>query len=126
VTVSNRNLHELLGLRAIRFSAVTARDTTSDLPRTGEPNRMKEFLTDVTQLRERARAQRDQGPVAEAYGADLPRVLEVLISALATEIVCVLRYRQHHFAAKGLASEPVAAEFLVHADDMLNLIEDIA
>jgi len=53
-------------------------------------------------------------------------VLDVLNSALATEIVCVLRYRQHHFAAKGLASEPVAAEFLVHADDMLNLIEDIA
>jgi len=87
---------------------------------------MKEFLTDVKTLRERARAQLDQGPVAEAYGADLPRVLEVLNSALATEIVCVLRYRQHHFAAKGLASEPVAAEFLIHATEEQGHADQIA
>jgi bacterioferritin len=45
------------------------------------------------------------------------RVIEVLNASLATELVCVLRYRQHHFAAKGLDAEPVAQEFLVHAQE---------
>jgi bacterioferritin len=78
---------------------------------------MADFLTDVKTLRKQARAQIKKGPVTAAYGADIDRVLEVLNTALATELVCVLRYRQHHFAAKGLDSEPVAAEFLVHANE---------
>lgn len=77
----------------------------------------KPFLTDVTRLRALAREQIDQGPVTAAYGADLPRVLSVLNDALATELVCVLRYKAHYHGAKGLAAEPVAAEFLEHANE---------
>lgn len=78
---------------------------------------MADFLTDVTRLRERARQQIEKGPVTAAYGADLDRVIAVLNESLATEIVCVLRYKQHHYAAKGINAEPVAAEFLKHATE---------
>ncbi len=76
---------------------------------------MAEFLTDIETLRDRARKEIDKGPVTDAYGADLKRVLQVLNEALATEIVCVLRYKRHYYTASGLYSEPVAAEFLEHA-----------
>ncbi|MEW1748281.1 bacterioferritin [Streptomyces angustmyceticus] len=76
---------------------------------------MAEFLTDLKTLRERARREMDKGPVTEAYGADVTRVLQVLNEALATEIVCTLRYKRHYYTASGLYSEPVAAEFLEHA-----------
>ena len=76
---------------------------------------MSEFLSDIKTLRTKARENIDKGPVTDAYKADLPRVLDVLQQALATELICVLRYRQHHYAATGLNSEPVAAEFLEHA-----------
>ncbi|WP_214367835.1 bacterioferritin [Pseudonocardia sp. H11422] len=76
---------------------------------------MADFLTDVQTLRERARAEIDKGPVTPAYGADVGRVITVLNEALATEIVCVLRYKQHHYAATGLNAEPVAEEFAEHA-----------
>ncbi|AEW97806.1 MULTISPECIES: ferritin-like domain-containing protein [Streptomycetaceae] len=76
---------------------------------------MAEFLTDIETIRARARQEIDKGPVTDAYGADLGRVLQVLNEALATEIVCTLRYKRHYFTATGLFSEPVAAEFLEHA-----------
>jgi bacterioferritin len=78
---------------------------------------MADFLTDVDTLRKQARDQIEKGPVTAAYKADVDRVIEVLNTALATEIVCNLRYRQHHFAAKGIEAESVAAEFLVHANE---------
>lgn len=78
---------------------------------------MAEFLTDVTTLRERARQHMDKGPVTDAYSGDLPRVIEVCNEALATELVCVLRYKRHYFTAKGINSEPVATEFLQHAQE---------
>jgi bacterioferritin len=78
---------------------------------------MGDFLTDVKTLREQARAEIDKGPITSAYRADPRRVIEVLNAALATETVCALRYRQHHFAATGLDAEPVADEFLVHANE---------
>jgi len=78
---------------------------------------MAEFLTDIKTLRERARNEMDKGPVTDAYGADLGRVLQILNEALATEIVCVLRYKRHYYTASGLYSEPVAAEFLEHAGE---------
>jgi bacterioferritin len=78
---------------------------------------MADFLTDIKTLRERARAEIDKGPVTEAYGADLKRVIEVCNEALATEIVCVLRYKRHYYTATGIHSEPVASEFLEHAAD---------
>ena len=78
---------------------------------------MGEFLTDVTTLRERARAEIARGPVTDSYGADLPRVIQVLNEALATELVCILRYKRHYFTATGLNATPVAAEFLQHANE---------
>jgi bacterioferritin len=78
---------------------------------------MADFLTDVETLRKQAREEIEKGPVTSAYKADVDRVIEVLNTALATELVCNLRYRQHHFAAKGIEAESVAAEFLVHANE---------
>lgn len=78
---------------------------------------MGDFLTDVQTLRARAREEIDKGPVTSTYGADIERVLTVLQEALATELVCVLRYKQHYYAATGLNAEPVAAEFLQHAGE---------
>ncbi|UNO43472.1 ferritin-like domain-containing protein [Streptomyces sp. MST-110588] len=78
---------------------------------------MAEFLTDIETIRNRARMEIEKGPVTDAYGADLDRVLQVLNEALATEIVCTLRYKRHYFTASGLYSEPVAAEFLEHAQE---------
>ena len=78
---------------------------------------MAEFLTDIKTLRDRARQEIDKGPVTPAYGADVDRVITVLNEALATEIVCVLRYKQHHFAATGLNAHAVADEFAEHAEE---------
>lgn len=78
---------------------------------------MAEFLTDVSTLRERARVQMDKGPVTDAYGADLDRVITVCNEALATELVCVLRYKRHYYTAQGLAYSEVAAEFAQHASE---------
>jgi bacterioferritin len=80
-------------------------------------NPSQPFLSDIERLRAKAREQMDRGPVTAAYGADVDRVIEVLNQSLATELVCVLRYRQHHFAATGLHAAPVAQEFLEHANE---------
>jgi bacterioferritin len=78
---------------------------------------MGDFLTDVETLRKRAREHIDQGPITSAYGADRDRVIEVLNDALATELVCVLRYKRHYFTATGIEAGPVAVEFLQHANE---------
>jgi bacterioferritin len=78
---------------------------------------MPTFLSDIKKIRERARRNMDQGPVTESYKADLTKVIQVLNQVLATEIVCVLRYRRHYFMAQGIDAEPVAQEFLQHAND---------
>ena len=66
---------------------------------------MGEFLTDVATLREQA-AHMERGMVTDAYGADRERVVEVLNQALATELVCVLRYKRHYFTAQGVNARP--------------------
>ena len=78
---------------------------------------MGDFLTDVKTLRERARQQIEQGPITDAYGADRDRVIQVLNEALATELVCILRYKRHYFTANGVQSPAIADEFLVHANE---------
>ena len=75
-----------------------------------------DHLSDVKTLRKNARAHIDQGPLTENYGADRERVIKVLNEALATELVCVLRYKRHYYMAEGINSASVAAEFLQHAD----------
>ena len=76
---------------------------------------MEPFLTDIRDIRERARAATADGAVTDAYKADAEQVVAVLNEALATELVCVLRYKFHYYMATGLASEAVKAEFLQHA-----------
>ncbi|MFN2615200.1 MAG: bacterioferritin [Actinomycetota bacterium] len=78
---------------------------------------MAGFLTDIDTLRKRARIHIEKGPITDAYRADLDRVIEVLNQALATEIVCTLRYKRHYFTATGLDAAPVAQEFLEHANE---------
>lgn len=77
----------------------------------------QEFTTDLEAIRKRARAQMMDGAITKAYKADRERVLTVLNECLATEIVCVLRYKSHYYMATGIYKEPVAAEFLEHAAD---------
>jgi bacterioferritin len=72
-------------------------------------------LSDVADIRARARARLESGAVTPSYNADLPRVLKLLNEALATEIVCTLRYRAHYFMADGVLAESVKKEFLQHA-----------
>jgi bacterioferritin len=78
---------------------------------------MGQFSTDVKKIRERARKHLEEGAVTEGYKADREQVTKVLNDVLATEIVCVLRYKRHYFMAQGISSDSVKAEFLQHAND---------
>ncbi|MGQ0656375.1 MAG: ferritin-like domain-containing protein [Betaproteobacteria bacterium] len=84
------------------------------------------FLSDIQTLRRRAREHIAQGAVTPGYLADRDVVLRLLNEALATEIVCTLRYRRHYFMAKGIHGESVAAEFLEHAGDEQRHADQIA
>jgi bacterioferritin len=75
----------------------------------------KPFLIDIKEIRRRARSRMDQGSVTAGYKADRDTVIKLLNDALATEIVCVLRYKRHYYMAVGIHAEPVSAEFLEHA-----------
>jgi bacterioferritin len=77
----------------------------------------KPFLTDIKTLRERARKHIEQGAMTPGYQADRTVVVKLLNEALATEIVCVLRYKRHYFMASGINADSVAAEFLQHANE---------
>jgi len=83
--------------------------------RGGDGSSIAPFTLDLPTIRARAREKMEQGAVTEAYRADRERVISVLNEALATEIVCALRYKNHYYMAKGIHSEPVAQEFLEHA-----------
>jgi bacterioferritin len=76
---------------------------------------MSEFTANLEEIRKRARASIEEGAVTSGYKADREQVVKVLNEALATEIVCWLRYKRHFYSAKGLASDSVKAEFLEHA-----------
>jgi bacterioferritin len=76
-----------------------------------------EFVMDLERIREQARKDMNEGPVTSTYGADRETVLKLLNGSLATELVCVLRYKRHYFMAKGINSEAVAQEFLEHATE---------
>ncbi len=71
--------------------------------------------TDIRARRDRARKDIEGGAVTSGYAADRGEVVRQLNAALATELVCVLRYRRHHFMAKGLDAKSTADEFLVHS-----------
>jgi bacterioferritin len=80
------------------------------------PDPTNPFLTDVSELRRRARVNIERGAVTEGYRGDVSTVIELLNQALATELVCVLRYKRHYFMASGIHAQAVAAEFLEHAN----------
>ena len=84
------------------------------------------FLSDIQTLRKRAREHIAQGAVTPGYNADRSVVLRLLNEALATEIICVLRYKRHYFMAQGIHAEGVAAEFLEHANDEQQHADQIA
>jgi len=86
----------------------------------------KSPLTDVQTLRARARANIDEGAVTTGYSADRATVLRLLDESLATELVCVLRYRRHHFMARGIHSQSVAQEFLDHSNEEQGHADQIA
>ena len=77
----------------------------------------KPFLTDIKTLRTRAREHIEQGAITAGYSADRDTVVKLLNEALATEIVCVLRYKRHYYMASGINAQSVAAEFLQHATE---------
>jgi bacterioferritin len=86
----------------------------------------KPALTDVKTLREQARRHIEEGAVTENYGAYRDQVLQLLNEALATELVCTLRYRHDYFMARGIQSHAVATEFLEHANAELAHADQIA
>jgi len=75
------------------------------------------FLTDIKTLRARARMHIEQGAITEGYQADRAVVVNLLNEALATELVCILRYKRHYFMATGINADSVAQEFLQHATE---------
>ena len=92
----------------------------SDTRSGGQPT----FVSDIAAIRERARRTMDDGAVTPSYGLDAGTVVRLLDEALATEIVCTLRYRRHYFCADGIHSESVKAEFLEHANAELAHADD--
>jgi bacterioferritin len=85
-----------------------------------------DFVTDLAEIRRRARQHIEQGAVTEGYRANRDVVLKILNEALATEIVCVLRYKRHYFMANGIHAQPVAAEFQQHATEEQEHADQIA
>lgn len=75
------------------------------------------FIEEIGAIRQRARKHIEKGAVTNSYKGDRNAVISLLNDALATELVCVLRYRRHHFMATGIDAQAVAAEFLEHANE---------
>jgi len=89
-------------------------------------SRERPALSDIKTLRARARQHIDKGAVTSGYAAERETVIKLLNEALATEIVCVLRYKRHHFMASGIHAAPVAAEFLEHANEEMRHADSLA
>ena len=90
------------------------------------PAKPQPFLTDIQTLRDRAREHIRRGAVTESYTLDRETVLKLLNEALATELVCVLRYKAHYYLASGINAKSVAAEFLEHAGEEQQHADKIA
>ena len=86
----------------------------------------KPFLSDIQTLRERARRHIEEGAVTEGYKADRETVLKVMNEALATELVCVLRYKRHYYMAEGFNAKGAREEFLEHANEEQQHADQIA
>lgn len=86
----------------------------------------KTVLSDIQDLRKRARKHIEEGAVTTGYAADRETIIRLLNEALATELICVLRYKRHYFMAKGINSDSVKAEFLEHAEEEMAHADRIA
>lgn len=82
--------------------------------------------SDIAHIRRGARADIGQGAVTPGYSANRGEVVRILNGALATELVCMMRYRRHHFMARGLAARSAAEEFLTHAGQELAHVDQLA
>jgi bacterioferritin len=82
-----------------------------------QPNEKGSFVADIEEIRRRARQHIENGAVTESYRGDRETVIRLLNEALATEIVCVLRYKRHFYMASGIHSQAVAQEFQEHAEE---------
>jgi bacterioferritin len=80
-------------------------------------NNSQPFLTDVKELRAKARKNIEDGAVTPDYGGNVQQAIDILQSVLATELVCVLRYTMHAIAANGISSQSVKEEFAQHAKE---------
>jgi bacterioferritin len=99
--------------------------STTANPKSAESG--KPFLTDIATLRKNARTKIENGAITETYTGDVDAAIDLLQGALATEIVCVLRYTMHAISATGIASEGPKEEFLQHASEEqghMNLIAE--
>src|SRR6266849_2179865 len=95
-------------------------------PQSPQSDKRGPFVSDIEEIRRRARQHIENGAVTDAYQADRETVIRVLNEALATEIVCVLRYKRHHYMANGIHAQAVAAEFLEHATEEQGHADQIA
>jgi bacterioferritin len=95
-------------------------------PKTEQIEKIKTGLSEIKELRNRARKHIEDGAVTEGYGAERKMVIKLLNEALATELICVLRYKRHYFMAKGIHSDSVKAEFLAHSKEEMAHADRIA
>src|SRR5581483_4657992 len=86
-------------------------------PKLVDPKQQMPFLADIEEIRRRAREHIMQGAVTPTYEGDVQTAIRILNEALATEIVCTLRYKNHHYMASGIHAQAVAQEFLEHANE---------
>jgi bacterioferritin len=91
-----------------------------------DDSKNRQSMTDIPTLRKRARQNIEEGAVTSGYAADRKAVIKLLNEALATELVCVLRYKRHYFMADGIHADPVKAEFLEHANEEMLHADRIA
>lgn len=87
---------------------------------------MQPFVSDIQKIRDRARSTIRQGAVTRGLKTEREQVIRVLNEVLATELVCVLRYKRHYFTAAGIHSEAVRAEFLEHANEEQQHADSVA
>src|SRR5436305_7177448 len=90
------------------------------------PEEQGSFVSDIAELRRRARQHIENGAVTESYRGDRETVIRLLNEALATELVCVLRYKRHYYMASGIHAQAVQAEFLEHANEEQGHADQIA
>ena len=107
----------------MKAATATSSRAASKTTKTVDPSG---FLSDVRTIRARARKHIEEGAVTDDYSLNVKAAIKILNDALATELVCTLRYRQHAFVAKGINSEPIAQEFLAHSNEELWHADEIA